>query len=125
MTKVDCFKKLGQLVVCTKVDASAFIGSLDRWIRINGEMRKIIVDGGTHFVNQEVRGMLMRLGVQHTATTPYDYHNDGIVERCNRSILQLIRKNMVTNPGPRWWQSLRGVETQMNTSYQSELRCMP
>lgn len=99
-----------QLGACNKADATNILVGLDRWVRSHGEMKEVITDGGKHFVNNEVRRMLRRMGVRHTIAIAYDHCSSVIVERCNKIVLQMIKKNMCANLRLRWWQMLGGIE---------------
>lgn len=99
---MDCFSKMIQLDVCISDDSSAIRDGFFRRNRTYGKMKTLISDGGTHSVNYELGWFLKRLGVQHVVTMAYDHRSNCIVY-CNKSVLQLVRRNLSAYSRLRWW----------------------
>ena len=55
-----------------------------------GTPRAIISDGGSHFCNRLLKGLLEKYGVRHNVATPYHPQTSGQVEVLNREIKQIL-----------------------------------
>ena len=65
-------------------------------IRITGELTKLHSDQGRNFESDILSQTLQAFGVQKSRTTAYHPQGDGMVERFNRSLLQLLRTYVET-----------------------------
>ena len=59
-----------------------------------GIPRAIISDGGSHFCNTLLKGLLEKSGVRHNVATPYHPQTSGHVEVSNREIKQFFAKTV-------------------------------
>lgn len=67
-------------------------------------MKKLITDGGGEFVNQSLGEMLKAKGKQHNVAPPYTPQKNGLAERANRTIIDMMRcLLMQSNMDPEWW----------------------
>ena len=55
-----------------------------------GTPRAIISDGGSHFCNILLKGLLEKYGVRHNVATPYHPQTSGKLEVSNREIKQIL-----------------------------------
>lgn len=58
----------------------------------HGCPRELLTDQGTHFVNEMVEAMCTRLGVKHRLSTAYHPQTNGLVERFNRTLCEILAK---------------------------------
>ncbi|CEL97793.1 unnamed protein product [Vitrella brassicaformis CCMP3155] len=57
----------------------------------HGLPEQIITDNGSHFVNQLMREVAIRLRIKHTTTTPQHPQGNGMIERFNRTLKDRMR----------------------------------
>jgi hypothetical protein len=64
-----------------------------RWAQNEFELRikKIISDNGTEFNNSQIEGFLEEEGIKHEFSSPYTPQQNGVVERKNRTLLDMAR----------------------------------
>jgi transposase InsO family protein len=54
-------------------------------------IKKIISDNGTEFKNSQIEGFLEDKGIKHELSSPYTPQQNGVVERKNRTLLDMAR----------------------------------
>jgi transposase InsO family protein len=54
-------------------------------------IKKIRSDNGTEFKNSQIEGFLKEEGIKHEFSSPYTPQQNGIVERKNRTLLDMAR----------------------------------
>lgn len=55
------------------------------------KVKCIRTDNGTEFVNNKFDGFLRQMGIKHQLTVPYTPEQNGVVERANRTIVEMAR----------------------------------
>jgi transposase InsO family protein len=58
----------------------------------HGCPKELLTDQGTHFVNEMLDSLCKRLGVQHKLSTAYYPQTNGLVERFNRTLCEMLAK---------------------------------
>ena len=64
---------------------------------------RILTDNGPEFRGQEFNDIVNKYNIIHTYSTPYKPSSNGCVERCNQSLIQLLKG--VVNENPRSWET--------------------
>jgi transposase InsO family protein len=78
-------------------------------------IKKIRSDNGTEFKNSQIEGFLEEEGIKHEFSSPYTPKQNGIVERKNRTLLDMTRTMLNEYKTPdRFW-----VEVINTTCYPS------
>jgi transposase InsO family protein len=54
-------------------------------------IKKIRSDNGTEFKNSQTEGILEGEGIKHELSSPYTPQQNGVVERKNRTLLDMVR----------------------------------
>jgi transposase InsO family protein len=54
-------------------------------------IKKIRSDNGTEFKNSQIEGFLEEEGIKHEFSSPYTHKQNGVVERKNRTLLDMAR----------------------------------
>jgi transposase InsO family protein len=54
-------------------------------------IKKIRSDNGTEFKNSQIEGFLEEEGIKHEFSSPYTTQQNGVVERKNRTLLDIAR----------------------------------
>lgn len=65
LVKIDYLSKMVELDVCLQVDTKHTIARVEKWERSRGLVEMVIIDGGRHFVNKDVKGWMSHRGVKH------------------------------------------------------------
>jgi hypothetical protein len=84
---------------------------------------RVLSDNGREFTAGEFRDLMAEFGINHGFTTPYKPSSNGLVERVNRTVLELLR-NLSAKTGT-WTEDLPKVVTCYNNSYHAELKMSP
>ncbi|XP_027865809.1 uncharacterized protein LOC114140258 [Xiphophorus couchianus] len=66
-----------------------------------GIPKEILTDQGTNFMSQVMKTLYDQLGVKGIRTTPYHPETDGLVERFNGTLKQMLRK-FIDDAGKNW-----------------------
>jgi transposase InsO family protein len=77
-----------------------------RWAQNEFELRikKIISDNGIEFKNSQIEGFLEKEGIKHEFSSPYTPQHNGVVERKNRTLLDMARTMLDEYKTPdRFW----------------------
>jgi hypothetical protein len=85
---------------------------------------KILSDNGPEFAAKEFNLLLDEYSINHVFTTPYKPSSNGIVERVNRTVLELLR-NLRVEKSTSWDDEISRVVTFYNSSPHSELGMSP
>jgi transposase InsO family protein len=67
-------------------------------------IKKIRSDNGTEFKNSQIEGFLKEGGIKHEFSSPYTPQQNGVVERKNRTLLDMTRTMLDEYKTPdRFW----------------------
>jgi transposase InsO family protein len=67
-------------------------------------IKKIRSDNGTEFKNSQIEGFLEDEGIKHEFSSPYTPQQNGVVERKNRTLLDMVRTILdVYKTSDRFW----------------------
>jgi len=58
----------------------------------HGCPKELLTDQGTHFVNEMLNSLCKRLGIRHRLSTAYHPQTNGLVERFNKTLCELLAK---------------------------------
>jgi transposase InsO family protein len=96
-----------------------------RYISKYGPPKSILHDQGKEFMNDVVTKMLERTGIERRTTQAYNPRTDGLCERANQTVAEILRKCVEANP--RYWPEwIPFVELAYNTRLNSttvRLKC--
>mgnify|MGYP000628023706 CR=1 FL=1 len=84
---------------------------------------KILSDNGPEFRSSVFEKVLNKFGIKHLFTTPNRPSSNGLVERANRTLVELLR--IQAESGAKWIENLSSVLITHNGTYQSSLGCSP
>ncbi|GJY64122.1 retrovirus-related pol polyprotein from transposon TNT 1-94 [Tanacetum coccineum] len=60
-------------------------------VRLKAHVRRIKTDNGTEFVNQTLCEYYEKVGISHETSVPRSPQQNGVVERCNRTLIEVAR----------------------------------
>ncbi|XP_056845060.1 uncharacterized protein LOC130496730 [Raphanus sativus] len=89
-----------------------------------GVPRVVISDGGSHFINKLIEGLLKKKGVKHKVATPYHPQTSGQVEVSNREIKSILEK-IVGITRKDWSTKLDDALWAYRTAYKTPLGTTP
>ena len=91
----DYFTKWPEAYAITKHEAETISRKLvEEWIPRFGVMQHLHTDQGHEFESKILQTMCKMLGVNKTRTTSYHPQSDGLVERCNRTLKDMLDKHV-------------------------------
>jgi transposase InsO family protein len=81
--------------------------------------KKIRSDNGTEFKNSQIEGFLEEEGIKHELCSPYTPQQNGVVERKNRTLLDMARTMLdeYKTPDRFWAEAFNTVCYSMNRLY--------
>ena len=100
---IDCFSRY--LILVPLCDHTATTVSRALYERVTGYFgcpRKILSDRGTEFTGRLWTELMELLGIQQLLTSPYYPQGNGIVERCHRTVSNMIRAHLVNRDDRGW-----------------------
>jgi transposase InsO family protein len=66
-------------------------------------IKNIRSDNGTEFKNSQIEGFLKKEGIKHGFSSPYTPQQNGVVERKNRTLLDMARTMLYEYKTPDWF----------------------
>jgi hypothetical protein len=86
-------------------------------------IKKIRSDNGTEFKNSQIEGFLEEEGIKHEFSSPYTPQQNGVVERKNRTLLDMTRTMLdeYTTPDRFWAEAINTACYSINRLYLHQL----
>ena len=80
--------------------------------RFGTKVKKLRSDNGGEYISNEFTRFLENHGIAHDTTNPYSPQQNGVAERANRTLLEIVRclLNQANLP-PRFWAEALSVAT--------------
>ena len=91
----------------------------------HGAPIELLSDQGTEFLNQLVNGICHLFEVTHRVTTPYHPQTNGLTERFNRTLVNLLGKLTHQHPDSEWDDLLSSATFAYRTAVHSTTRHTP
>ena len=85
---------------------------------------KILSDNGSEFTGVEFENILSKYGISHIYSTPYKPSSNGAVERCNRTLIEMLRC-MKGNSNVSWDMLLPEMVVKYNNSWHASIKMSP
>lgn len=101
----DYATKYPEVFPLKSIKARAIAGSLIQLFSRVGFPKDIVTDQGSNFMSDLLRQVYKLLGIKGIRTTPYHPQTDGLTERFNQTLKQMLRK-FVTDKSDDWDQWL-------------------
>lgn len=92
LVTLNFLSKRVQLEVCKKADGESVLGGLRPWSQKYGPIRCLMTDQGRHFMGDQLKAWCKRGGISRRWSHAYDHRSHRLVERCNRSVLETLRR---------------------------------
>lgn len=98
----DYFTKWPEMIALKSVDTDAVLNWLTfDIIPRHGVFSELITDQGVQFISEKFKSFCRSVGIKHKTTSPFHPQTDGMVEKFNRTFLNMIR-NYVTTDQKDW-----------------------
>lgn len=92
ITATDAFSKFCFARPCQNIRTSEIIKFLEECIfSIHGKPEVIISDRGTQFTSAEWKDFIEKVGAKHNLTTPFHPQSNGIDERVNGTVVNILK----------------------------------
>ena len=122
---IDNFSRFAELVVVRDKSAEAVAKAFyDHVICRHGAPSYLMHDNGTEFMNSVLQQLCLSMGVKQVNVLPYRPEANGITERLNRTIIQILR-TMVGECYDTWEDLIPTVQTTINGTYHQTLGDTP
>ena len=88
----DYFTKWPEIIALKTVDSESVIN----WLTFEiiprfGVISELITDQGVQFISEKFKNFCKSAGIRHKTTSPFHPQTDGMVEKFNRSFLNMVR----------------------------------
>lgn len=96
LVMMDHFSKWVEAVATPTADGNTTVHHLADRVLCHWRQRpvKVLSDNGSHFVNSRVSGLCAAMGVELAHGLPYHPQTQGLVERFNATLVEMIRKHV-------------------------------
>ena len=111
---VDNYSRWPEAILIKKTDASHVTRAMEGIFQTHGIPESLRSDNGPPFSSAEFEGFLDYLGIAHLKGIPYWPQSNGEVERCNETLLKIIR--IATLEGKDWKTALQDFLFQYRTT---------
>ena len=88
---VDNYSRWPEVILLKKTDAAHVTKAMEGIFQTHGLPVTVRSDNGPPFSSAQFEGFLEYLGIAHQKGTPYWPQSNGEVERCNKTLLKIIR----------------------------------
>ena len=115
---MDYFSKYVRIYPMANQKTETILECLLDWVYDFGVPDRLHSDQGSQFESRVFRAMCERLGIHKTRTTPYHPESDGMVERFNRTLKDMVSK-YIDAEGLHWDDSIKTYSMAYNSSVHS------
>jgi len=121
---VEYFSKMIRIFPLKTKTMEEVADKLWKYISVYGPPKTILSDQGTEFMNHLISTLLLNTGIDRRITSSYNPRVDGLCERANQTIINILRKCSEGNPidWPNW---LSFIEYAYNTRQHSSTKYSP
>ena len=115
---MDYFSKYVRIYPMKDQKTETVLEGLLDWVHDFGVPERLHSDQGPQFESRVFQEMCRRLGIRKTRTTPYHPQSDGMIERFNRTLKNMISK-YVDREGLFWDDNVKACGMAYNSSVHS------
>ena len=121
LTVVDAFTHWVELVALPNKEAHTVAKAfLDSVVNRHGNVQSIVTDRGKEFTSNILKELCVNLKISKILTSPHRPQGNGLVERFNRQIIDILRT--VSKGDPNNWDTLLShVMSALNTAHHSAI----
>ena len=115
---MDYFSKYVRIYPMQDQKTESILEGLLDWVYELGVPGRIHSDQGRQFESNMFQSLCQKLGIHKTRTTPYHPESDGMVERFNRTLKDMVAK-YVNEEGLNWDANVKAYSMAFNSSVHS------
>ena len=115
---MDYFSKYVRIYPMANQKTETVLEGLLDWVHDFGVPERLHSDQGSQFESRLFQAMCERLGIKKTRTTPYHPESDGMVERFNRTLKDMVSK-YIDKEGLHWDEEVKAYAMAYNSSVHS------
>ena len=119
---IDGFSRYALLSANIGPDSKASMRGLRRWMDRLGSPARIVSDNGPAIKSKKFKELTSSSNIKHLTIAPYAHWSNGIVERCNQTVLERIKRE---GPKKTWASLIKKVENIYNDSYHTGIGATP
>ena len=86
----DNYSKWSRIYPTASANADAAVRAVLDWIAVHGMFDILVSDGGPELTGSVLEGVLQTFGIQHHITTAYNPRGNGLIERRNRELREVL-----------------------------------
>ena len=116
---VDSASRRVDAVAVRSTDSNEAIRALNSWRDRHGDFAVLVTDNASTYQSEQFRAWCRDLGIMHLFIAPYRHESIGVVERCNRTVTDQLRKR-VKIMGSSWVDELDWVIKNINGAVHSK-----
>lgn len=124
-TVVDHLTRYMQATILAKATANLVIAALDQWLSLNGEVKSILLDNASYFSGKKMQTWALENNIKLLCIPAYQHRAGCLVERCNRNLLERIKRMLYDNKSFSWQDMVKGAVDACNTMYVRSTQCIP
>ena len=127
LTVIDKATRMVHLIPCKKPVTAAETAKLywDQVVKLHGVPRILYSDRGTQFTSQFWKTLWELTGTQLRYSTAYHPQTQGVVERMNAVVGQMLRYSIDDKKGTNWDSLLPSIKLTINSLPNSSTRYSP
>ncbi len=113
LTVVNCFSKFAWVVALRNKEAATVAAAIETIFAANGSPTVVQTDNGGEF-DEEFEKALVRWGVLHARSRPYNPQANGQIERFNGTLKRMIQVHMLIEETKTYLPQLQALVTRYN-----------
>lgn len=117
LVTVDFLSSRVQVDVHQNANKGSVMSSPQRWVRVCGLISQLVTDRSRQFTRGAVQQWCERGGVERIYSRAYDHRSNGLIERCNRIVLETLRKLKLADRTDKWLRLVTQVERVIKGSF--------
>ena len=91
ITIIDCCDRTVMIKKTFRITSQTICEALEHWIKEKGTPSTFITDQGRQFMSERFQQYLKEVGIRHRPTSPYSPQGNGLVERINHTIGNVVK----------------------------------
>ena len=120
LTIVDYYTRQGAAIPLRRQTTANLVTSVhEKWFNVHGFPKLIVCDNGPGFKSKTMQEALKLLGVQIHYVSPYHPQSNGVCERLNGTLINMLASYTNNDNQNRWTQFIQMVVFAYNTSIHS------
>lgn len=125
LTVVDIWSRKAFVVPVKHKSADEVAAAMKKVLIELPDNFRLATDKGSEFLNHKVKALLDAKGVNHTKAEIGDHHSQGIIERFNKTLRDLIRKYLTASGSLNWYSALPALVKNYNQRVHRTMKAAP